>query len=60
MLGVSFSVNEVWEDESSDSSTSSSYSTGSESGSIDFSDREVRIADLVEYLRSASSGYDSV
>ena len=57
VLGASFSVNEISQDESdsSESSTSSDDSTGS----IDFSDQEERIQELVEYLRSDSSGYDS-
>ena len=57
MLGVSFSNNRISQDESSNSSTFSSYST--EFGSVDFSDREESIAELIEYLRSDSSGYDS-
>ena len=57
MLGVSFSNNEISQDEPSYSSTFSSYST--EFGSVDFSDREESIAELIEYLKSDSSGYDS-
>ena len=57
MLGVSFSNNEIDQDESSNSSTFSSYNT--EFRSVDFSDREESIAELIEYLRSDSSGYDS-
>ena len=57
MLGVSFSNNEISQDESSNSSTFSSYCT--EFGSVDFSDREESIAELIEYLRSDSFGYDS-
>ena len=57
MLGVSFSNNQISQDESSNSSTFSSYST--EFGSVDFSDREESIAEQIEYLKSDSSGYDS-
>ena len=58
VLGVAFNVTEVREDESStdDSSASSSYSSGS--GSVE-SDREERIARLLEYLRDYSSGHSS-
>ena len=60
MLGVAFNVTEIREDESStvDSSIFSSYSSGS--GSVDFSDRSERIAELLDYLRDDSSGYSSL
>ena len=56
VLGFAFNVTEIREYESTDdSSTSSSYSSGS--GSVD---REERIGQLLEYLRDDSSGYGSL
>ena len=62
VLGVAFNVTELQESDSSseystDDSTSSSHSVAS---SIDFSDREERIAELIAYLREDSSGYGSM
>ena len=53
-------MTDLKEDDSStdNSSTSSAYSAVS--GSVDFSDREERIAELLEYLKDDSSGYDSI